>query len=272
MTDLSGERIDRYQILEKLGEGGMATVYKARDTRLERDVALKLIRRSAFPPEMLNNILARFEREAKSLARLSHPNIVTVYDYGEHDGAPYLVLEYCPGGDLRQRLHGKPMEWREAIQLVLPVARALRAAHQAGVIHRDVKPSNIMFTGEGEPKLSDFGIAKILEANEAATLTGTGVGVGTPGYMAPEQWTGETSPQSDQYGLGIVLYELLTGQQALRSGHAGRCTHQADQPAPASSAPVCRGDSSRDGSGTLEVFGEGTRQALLRHGRIRQGT
>jgi serine/threonine protein kinase len=233
MIDLTGEHIERYQILEKLGEGGMATVYRARDTRLERDVALKLIRRSAFPPEMLNNILARFEREAKSLARLSHPNIVTVHDYGEFDGAPYLVLEFCPGGDLRQLLHGKPMDWREAIQLILPVARALRAAHQAGVIHRDVKPSNIMFTKEGEPKLSDFGIAKILETNEAATLTGTGVGVGTPGYMAPEQWTGETSPKSDQYGLGIVLYELLTGRKPYEADTpAGVLIKQTSQPLP----------------------------------------
>jgi serine/threonine protein kinase len=233
MADLAGERIDRYQILEKLGEGGMATVYKARDTRLERDVALKLIRRSAFPPEMLEQILKRFEREAKSLARLSHPNIVTVHDYGEHDGAPYLVLELCPGGDLRQRLHGKPMDWREAIQLILPVAHALRAAHLAGVIHRDVKPSNIMFTKDGEPKLSDFGIAKILESNEAATLTGTGVGVGTPGYMAPEQWTGETSPQSDQYGLGVVLYELLTGHKPYEADTpAGVLIKQTSQPLP----------------------------------------
>jgi serine/threonine protein kinase len=233
MTDLSGERIDRYQILEKIGEGGMATVYKAHDTRLERDVALKLIRRSAFPPEMLDNILARFEREAKSLARLSHPNIVTVHDYGEHDGAPYLVLEYCPGGDLRQRLHGKPLDWREALPLILPIARALKAAHGAGVIHRDVKPSNIMFTKDGEPKLSDFGIAKILETNEAATLTGTGVGIGTPGYMAPEQWTGETSPKSDQYGLGVVLYELLTGRKPYEADTpAGVLIKQTSQPLP----------------------------------------
>jgi serine/threonine protein kinase len=190
----------------------MATVYKARDTRLDRDVALKLIRRSAFPPEMLENILARFEREAKSLARLSHPNIVTVHDYGEHDGAPYLVLELCTGGDLRQLLHGKPMDWQESVQLILPIGRALRAAHQAGVIHRDVKPSNVLFANGGEPKLSDFGIAKILETNEAATLTGTGVGVGTPGYMAPEHAAGgDPTPAWDLYGLGVTLRQLLTG-------------------------------------------------------------
>ncbi len=233
MDQIIGQSIGRYQILERLGEGGMATVYRARDTRLEREVAVKLIRRSAFPAEMLDRILARFEREAKSLARLTHPGIVRVYDCGEHDGAPYLVLELCGGGDLRQRLQGKPIDWREAIQLILPIARALRFSHQQGVIHRDVKPSNIIFNSSGEPMLSDFGIAKILEYDDAATLTGTGVGIGTPGYMAPEQWMGETSPQSDQYGLGVVLYELLTGRKPYEADTpAGILIKQTNHPLP----------------------------------------
>lgn len=233
MTDMIGQSIGRYQILARLGEGGMAVVYKARDTRLERDVALKLIRLTAFPAEMHSNILARFEREAKSLARLSHPSIVTVFDYGEHDGAPFLALEYCPGGDLKNRLTGQPMDWREAIQLILPIARAMSYSHKQGIIHRDVKPSNVMFTGEGDPKLSDFGIAKMLETDNVATLTGTGVGIGTPGYMAPEQWTGETSPQSDQYGLGVVLYELLTGRKPYEADTpAGILIKQTSQPLP----------------------------------------
>jgi eukaryotic-like serine/threonine-protein kinase len=233
MTDLTGQSIGRYQILSKLGEGGMAVVYKARDTRLDRDVALKLIRVDQFAPAMMGHILARFEREAKSLARLSHNSIVRVYDYGEHDGAPYLVLEFCGGGDLKQRLTGQPMDWREGIGLILPIARALRYSHQQGVIHRDVKPSNIMFNTSGEPMLSDFGIAKMLETNDAATLTGTGVGIGTPGYMAPEQWTGETSPQSDQYGLGVVLYELLTGRKPYEADTpAGILIKQTSEPLP----------------------------------------
>jgi formylglycine-generating enzyme required for sulfatase activity len=233
MADLTGQSIGRYQIISRLGEGGMATVYKARDTRLDRDVALKLIRVDQFAPAMMGHILARFEREAKSLARLSHNSIVRVYDYGEHDGAPYLVLEFCGGGDLKQRLSGQPMDWREAIGLILPVARALRYSHQQGVIHRDVKPSNIMFNTSGEPMLSDFGIAKMLETDDAATLTGTGVGIGTPGYMAPEQWTGETSPQSDQYGLGVVLYELLTGRKPYESDTpAGILIKQTSEPLP----------------------------------------
>lgn len=229
--NLTGHTIGRYQLLEPLGEGGMATVYRAHDTRLDRDVALKLIRRSAFPAEMLENLLARFEREAKSLARLSHPNIVKVHDYGEHDGVPFLVLEFCPGGDLRQRIQGKPMDWRESIRLILPVARALRFSHQQGVIHRDVKPSNILFTTSGEPMLSDFGIAKMLDYAESATLTGTGVGIGTPGYMAPEQWTGQTNAQSDQYSLAVVLYEMLTGRKPFEADTpAGILLKQASQP------------------------------------------
>ncbi len=233
MTELTGQSIGRYQILARLGEGGMAIMYKARDTRLDRDVALKLIRVDQFAPAMMDQILKRFEREAKSLARLSHNSIVRVYDYGEHDGAPYLVLEFCEGGDLKQRLRGQPVDWQEAIQFILPIARALRYSHQQGVIHRDVKPSNIMFNSSGEPMLSDFGIAKMLESDDAATLTGTGVGIGTPGYMAPEQWTGETSPQSDQYGLGVVLYEMLTGRKPYESDTpAGILIKQTSQPLP----------------------------------------
>jgi serine/threonine protein kinase len=124
MTSLIGHSLGRYHILEQLGEGGMATVYKAYDTRLEREVAVKVIRREAFPVEQLEQILARFEREARALARLAQPNIVPVHDYGEHDGTPYLVMEYLPGGTLRDKL-GSPIPWPEALQIILPVARAL---------------------------------------------------------------------------------------------------------------------------------------------------
>ena len=212
MANLAGQSLGRYHILEQLGEGGMATVYKAYDTRLERDVAVKIIRREAFPPEQLERILKRFERESKALARLTHPNIVPVIDYGEYEGAPYLVMPYLPGGTLKQRL-GTPMPWQEAVRLLLPIAQALDYAHEQNIIHRDIKPSNILLTGRGQPMLSDFGIAKILESGDTATLTGTGVGVGTPEYMAPEQWTGGAGPQADLYSLGVVLYELVTGRK-----------------------------------------------------------
>jgi serine/threonine protein kinase len=212
VTNLIGQSLGRYHILEQLGEGGMATVYKAYDTHLERDVAVKIIRREAFPPEQLDRILKRFEREAKALAKLSHPNIVGVIDYGDFEGSPYLVMEFLPSGTLKQHL-GKPIPWQEAARLLLPVARALQFAHGRGIVHRDIKPSNILITESGEPMLADFGVAKILESGEAATLTGTGIGVGTPEYMAPEQWRGNVSVQSDIYSLGIVFYEMITGRK-----------------------------------------------------------
>jgi serine/threonine protein kinase len=212
MSNLIGQSLGRYHILEQLGEGGMATVYKAYDTRLEREVAIKVIRRGAFPPDQLEHMLKRFEREAKSLAKLSHPNIVGVIDYGEYEGAPYLVMVYLPGGTLRQRL-GKPIPWQDAVRLLIPIAQALEYAHEHNIIHRDIKPSNILLTEKGQPMLTDFGIAKILESDETATLTGSGVGVGTPEYMAPEQWTGQTTKQSDIYSLGVVFYEMITGRK-----------------------------------------------------------
>jgi len=220
MPDLSGQTIGRYRILEKLGEGGMAVVYKAYDTRLEREVAIKIIRREVFSPLVLERVLKRFEREAKALAKLSHPNIVHVHDYGKYRGAPYLVMEYLPGGILKST-SGTPLPsglparlgWQEAAKLLLPIAEALDYAHSQNVIHRDVKPSNILLTGRGQPMLSDFGIAKILEDEQTQGLTASGTGVGTPEYMAPEQWTGKTCPQSDLYSLGVVFYELVTGRK-----------------------------------------------------------
>lgn len=212
MPDLSGQNLDRYHLLEPLGEGGMAVVYKAFDTRLERDVAVKIIRTDAFPPNQLERVLKRFEREAKYLAKLSHPNIVGVIDFGEYQGAPYLVMEYLQGGTLKSIL-GKQIPWSDAVRILLPVARALDYAHTQGMIHRDVKPSNILITASGDPMLTDFGIAKILDSEEGNTLTGTGIGVGTPEYMAPEQWQGQACAQSDIYSLGIVFYEMLTGRK-----------------------------------------------------------
>jgi len=212
MSSLIGQSLGRYHILEQLGEGGMATVYKAYDTRLETDVAVKVIRTENILPSTLERSLKRFEREAKALARLTHPNIVKVTDYGEYEGKPYLVMPYLPGGTLKQKLE-KPIPWQEAARLLLPIARALDFAHRQNMIHRDVKPSNILITADGEPMLTDFGIAKILDLEETQDLTGTGMGIGTPEYMAPEQWTGKTSTQSDQYALGVVLYEMLTGRK-----------------------------------------------------------
>ncbi len=213
MPDLSGQSIGRYHIVEQLGYGGMATVYKAYDTRLERDVAIKVIRRQAFSPEVVERMLKRFEREAKALAKLNHPNIVSIYDYGEYEESPYLVMPFIPGKTLKHMLTGQPIPWQQAVHLVLPIARALFYAHSEGIIHRDVKPANILITQSGEPMLSDFGVAKILDIEESNTLTGTNVGVGTPEYMAPEQWMNKVVPQTDIYALGVVLYEMLTGRK-----------------------------------------------------------
>lgn len=213
MVNLIGQSLGRYNILEQLGEGGMAIVYKAYDTRLERDVAIKVIRTELFGQAIIERILKRFEREAKALAKLSHPNIVSVIDYGEHEGAPYLILVYLPGGTLKQ-LMGKPMRWQDAAHLLSPVADALQYAHEHNVVHRDVKPSNILLTEKGQPMLTDFGIAKILDLEDGHTLTGTGVGIGTAEYMAPEQAMGkDADARADIYSLGIVFYELITGRR-----------------------------------------------------------
>jgi serine/threonine protein kinase/formylglycine-generating enzyme required for sulfatase activity len=205
--------IGRYRIIERLGEGGMATVYKAFDDRLERYVALKAIRTDVFGAGLLPEILARFEREAKALARLAHPHIVKVYDYGEHEGMPYLVMEYLPGGTLR-KYAGQIVPYQQAAQLLAPIAHALAYAHRQNVVHRDVKPTNILISESGQPMLTDFGIAKLLDVGQSAGLTASGVGIGTPEYMAPEQGLGGAIDfRADQYALGVVFYELLTGHR-----------------------------------------------------------
>ncbi|MBT7790870.1 MAG: serine/threonine protein kinase, partial [Calditrichaeota bacterium] len=188
MPDLIGQSLGRYHILEQLGEGGMAVVYKAYDTRLETDVAVKVIRTESLPQNTVERALKRFEREAKALARLNHQNIVNVTDYGEYEGKPYLVMPYFPGGTLKQKL-GKPIPWQEAVEMLLPIAEALDYAHSQKMVHRDVNPANILLTERGQPMLTDFGIAKVLDIEETMDLTGTSAAVGTPEYMAPEQAT-----------------------------------------------------------------------------------
>ncbi len=211
MQDYIGKNIDRYRIIERLGMGGMAVVYKAYDTRLEREVAVKLIRTDEIPASQHDRLMKRFEREARAQARFTHPNIVPAYDYGEFESTPYMVLAYLAGGTLKNRMSGV-MQIPEALELVMAIADAVAYAHGMGVLHRDIKPSNILFSKEDIPMLTDFGIAKMLETTDV-TLTGTGLGVGTPEYMAPEQWQGKAMEASDQYALGVVLYELLTGEK-----------------------------------------------------------
>ncbi|MCL4261468.1 MAG: ABC transporter substrate-binding protein, partial [Anaerolineales bacterium] len=195
-----------------------AIVYKAYDTRLESDVAVKVIRIERLAPEILQRAMKRFEREAKSLAQLTHPNLVKVLDFGEYEGQPYLVMPYLPGGTLKQKMRGQPMHWQEAARLLIPIARALDYAHKRGLIHRDVKPSNILITESGEPMLTDFGVAKIIDEEATVDLTGTSAAVGTPEYMAPEQATSKNiDHRADIYALGIVFYEMVTGRRPFQA-------------------------------------------------------
>ena len=219
MTELIGKSLGRYHILEQIGEGGMAIVYKAFDTRLETDVAVKVIRTDQLAPAILERALKRFEREAKALARLTHANIVKVSDYGEEEGLPYLVMPFLPGGTLKEKLRvsGKT-SWQDAARLLLPVGKALAYAHEEEMIHRDVKPANILITRSGDPMLTDFGIAKIIDEEATMDLTGTRATVGTPEYMAPEQVTAKTvDHRADVYALGVVFYEMVTGRKPFQA-------------------------------------------------------
>ena len=218
MVIMIGKSLGRYHILEQIGEGGMATVYKAFDTRLEAEVAVKVIRTDNILPNVLERALKRFEREAKALARLNHLNIVNVTDYGDYEGQPYLVMPYLQGGTLKEMLKGKAMDWQEASQMLIPIANALGYAHQREMIHRDVKPSNILITETGEPLLTDFGVAKIIDDEVTMDLTGTHATVGTPEYMSPEQVTAKNvDHRADIYALGVVFYEMVTGRRPFQA-------------------------------------------------------
>ena len=217
-----GHRLGPYEILSSLGAGGMGEVYEARDTRLGRTVAIKVL------PEALAAdaaARARFEREARAVSRLAHPNVCTLHDVGEEEGVHFLVMEHCQGETLAERLErGRPAT-DEALQIAVQIARALEAAHRKGVVHRDLKPHNVMITPEGRAKLLDFGLAKSLQAadedpgseGETATqvLTQTGMVLGTPSYLSPEQARGdETDELTDVWAFGCLLYEMLTGGRA----------------------------------------------------------
>jgi serine/threonine protein kinase len=200
---------NRYSIVHTLGRGGMAKVYRAHDEVLDRDVALKVLREQFAEDE---EFVERFKREARNAAALSHPNIVQVYDRGQTEaGASYIAMEYVPGGTLKERISSRgPLEPGVAASLALQITEALSAAHECGVVHRDIKPQNVLLTATGGAKVADFGIAR---AASAATISQTSVVLGTASYMSPEQALGETAtPKSDLYSLGVVLYEMLTGE------------------------------------------------------------
>ena len=215
---LVGRLVDgRYEVLERIAEGGMATVYLATDTRLDREVALKVLRSHlAADPDFV----ARFRREARSAARLSHPNIVAVHDQGEDGGAQFLVMEYVPGHTLREVIDREgALTPRAAIDLIVPVLDGLGVAHRAGLIHRDVKPENVIVREDGTVKIADFGLARAVSSMTATSTTG--VLLGTAAYLSPEQVErGIADARSDVYAAGLVLFEMLTGRKAMPGDNA----------------------------------------------------
>ncbi len=204
LPDLPG-----YQVLEKLGQGGMGVVYKARQLHPGRTVAVKMVLGGAYVgPEHLTRFLAEME----AVARLEHPNIVRLYECGQHDGLPFFTLEFVGGGSLADRIRGRPLGAMEAARLVEQLARGLAHVHRQGILHRDLKPANVLLAEDGTPKIADFGLARNVEGGG---LTQPGLAMGTPSYVAPEQAEGRTAeigPAADVYGMGAILYECLTGR------------------------------------------------------------
>jgi tetratricopeptide (TPR) repeat protein len=215
-TSVAGPAIPGYEILGELGRGGMGVVYQARQLAANRLVALKVIPGGALAgPEEL----ARFRIEAKALARMQHPGIVQIFEVGAWQDQPYFAMELVDGGSLEKKLAGTPQPARSAAQLVETLARALAAVHQRGILHRDLKPANVLLTADGTPKVTDFGLAKLL-VEAGPTLTHSGEILGTPSYMAPEQAAGQSravGPATDVYALGAILYELLTGRPPFKA-------------------------------------------------------
>ena len=220
-----GVRLGPYEILAPLGAGGMGEVYRARDERLGREVAIKVLPEdSTADPDRLH----RFEQEAKAAGALNHPNVLVVFDTGQHEGAPFVVFELLEGETLRTRLAGKALCPPKALDYAIQIARGLAAAHEKGIVHRDLKPENLFLTRDGRIKILDFGLAKLrppldpgvigVETPTAAALTEAGKVLGTVGYMSPEQ--ARRSPvdhRSDIFSFGSVLYEMLAGQRAFRA-------------------------------------------------------
>ncbi len=218
MTLAAGSRLGPFEVVAPIGAGGMGEIYRARDARLKRDVALKVL-----PPEVAADPgrLTRFAQEARAASALNHPNIVTIFEIGETDASPWIAMELVEGRTLRSMITGAPLPLKTALQVAAQLADGLAKAHEAGILHRDLKPENVMVTRDGFVKILDFGIAKLVggptegEEGPFSHLTGTGFVVGTTSYMSPEQASGKPlDSRSDQFALGLILYEMLTGRKA----------------------------------------------------------
>jgi eukaryotic-like serine/threonine-protein kinase len=231
MTLTAGSRLGPYEITAKLGEGGMGEVYRATDTKLDREVAIKVLP-AALAADA--DALARFEREAKAVAALSHPNILAIFDFGRDGETAFAAMELLDGETLRERLVAGPLPARKALEIAAQIAAGLAAAHERGIVHRDLKPDNLYLTRDGQVKILDFGLARQQEATSSksqllaaptiapgAPATSPGTVLGTVGYMSPEQVRGEPAdPRSDLFALGVVLYEMLAGRRAFEHGSA----------------------------------------------------
>src|SRR5215471_4803485 len=205
------EKIGKYLIQGVLGKGAMGVVYKGFDPGIERTVAIKTVRKDLVDPELAAQVMARFKNEAKAAGRLLHPNIVSVYEYGEDEANAFIAMEYVDGTGLREYLSRKAtFDLGQIVAIVSQVLEALDFAHERGVVHRDIKPANLILTASGALKVADFGIARI----DTSNLTNAGMVMGTPSYMSPEQCQGkDIDRRSDLFSTGVVLYELLTGEK-----------------------------------------------------------
>ena len=213
MKDYIGKQIGRYHVTTLIGRGGLSLVYKAFDSILEREVALKIIRHDAFDPNDQEKTSSRFSAEAKTLEMLNHPNIVHIYDYGVYNGFPYIVMELLKGRSLKQKMD-HIFTPAEAVKILAPVADGLEYAHNKGIVHCDVKPSNIVLQQNGVPVLLDFGISSIIFPSNKVNAENSKIAIGTRGYMAPEQcFAKPVDGRTDEYALGIIFYEMIIGKK-----------------------------------------------------------
>ena len=259
-AELLGELGD-YELLEEVGRGGQGVVFRARQKSLNRIVALKVISLGQWASRAH---LKRFRLEAEAAARLEHPGIVPIHEVGERDGSCYFSMKFVEGGQLDEVVRRAPMSIRQAAELIAKVARTVHYAHEHGILHRDIKPGNILLDQKGEPHLTDFGLARLVETE--STMTRTLDVLGTPSYMAPEQAMGNNAAVgsvTDVYGLGAVLYQLLTGQPPFAGGATYETIKLLLDTEPQATAAVESEDRSRSQHNLPQVFGERSKAPLL---------